>query len=309
MLRILKAWLYSAGVYALLWSILLLLRPGMLQSVVLINEGTNALFWDLMAVFTFLIGLCAIFAARDILQRWQVLIPVFLFHGITILMYVVAEERGLLTEHYGRYLFTNHIIWLPAPLITFLLVYKRSFEADDALIDAFGNTQYPLELFDTTNGENLESLSNAGPVLLVFLRHFGCTFCKETLVHVQKHKKQMEESGIRIVLVHMVSAGAAKPHLEKYGLQDVLQISDPESIIYKQFKLRRGRFGQLFGWKVWMRWIELGLGKKIVNSKPAGDVYQMPGIFLLHKGKVVRQFVHRSISDVPDYRIFLSYRD
>jgi hypothetical protein len=33
----------------------------------------------------------------------------------------------------------------------------------------------------------------------------------------------------------------------------------------------------------------------------AGDGLQMPGVFLLHRGKVLREFRHESAADRPDY--------
>ncbi|MFM7090710.1 MAG: AhpC/TSA family protein, partial [Bacteroidota bacterium] len=58
------------------------------------------------------------------------------------------------------------------------------------------------EMF-TNKGETLLNLSNNNPVLLVFLRHFGCIFCKEALIDISKSKADIEAGGISIVFVHM----------------------------------------------------------------------------------------------------------
>ena len=143
----------------------------------------------------------------------------------------------------------------------------------------------------------------------VFLRHFGCPFCKESLLQLAEHRRQLEAEGIGIVLVYMVDDKTAEAYLTEYGLNDVAQVSDPEEIFYKSFRLKRGSFLQLFGLKVWVRWVELAFRKKLFNTKPAGDVAQMPGIFLLQEGKVVKEFVHKSVADSPDYTFFLNYRE
>jgi hypothetical protein len=111
---------------------------------------------------------------------------------------------------------------------------------------------------------------------------------------------------MKIVLVYMVHEKVAAEYLSAHGLDDLAQVSDPEEIFYKSFQLRRGSFTQLFGLKVWTRWVELGLKRRLFNTKPEGDVAQMPGIFLLNDGRVVKQFVHRSVADTPDYGMFLS---
>ena len=34
---------------------------------------------------------------------------------------------------------------------------------------------------------------------------------------------------------------------------------------------------------------------------PAGDPWQMPGPFLIHKGRILKAFINESVSDKPDY--------
>ncbi|MFN8816592.1 MAG: hypothetical protein ACK5ZV_07645, partial [bacterium] len=37
----------------------------------------------------------------------------------------------------------------------------------------------------TSGGQSVAELSMRSPVLMVFLRHFGCTFCREALADVR----------------------------------------------------------------------------------------------------------------------------
>ena len=39
--------------------------------------------------------------------------------------------------------------------------------------------------------DNLKMLSDEKPVLLVFLRHFGCVFCKEAMADLSKLKNEI----------------------------------------------------------------------------------------------------------------------
>lgn len=90
--------------------------------------------------------------------------------------------------------------------------------------------------------KNLQELSEEQPVLLVFLRHFGCPFCQETLLDVRSRRAELEAKGFTIVLVYMVSPAIGQEYLEQYGMDDMEQLSDPESIAYKRFRLNRGKF-------------------------------------------------------------------
>ena len=39
--------------------------------------------------------------------------------------------------------------------------------------------------------------------MLVFLRHFGCTFCRETLADVARHRDAIAATGAQVAFVHM----------------------------------------------------------------------------------------------------------
>ena len=41
-----------------------------------------------------------------------------------------------------------------------------------------------LEQYRTESGKTLLELLDESPLLLVFLRHFGCSFCRQTLEYV-----------------------------------------------------------------------------------------------------------------------------
>ena len=158
-----------------------------------------------------------------------------------------------------------------------------------------------LEGAATQSGESLVSLSEASPLLLVFLRHAGCTFCREALGDIARARLAIERSGARIVLVHMGDSGAIAKWIEKNGLSDLDTICDREQKLYIAFGLKRGSLLQLFGPKVLWRGFLAGVVRGYGVGSPAADSAQMPGLFLLHKSAIVRRFRHRSASDRPDY--------
>lgn len=155
-------------------------------------------------------------------------------------------------------------------------------------------------------GINLVGLSFEQPTLLIFLRHFGCTFCREALFDISQIKNEIRQRGVKMVYVHMVDGETANLHLSLNNLDDSLNISDPEKRLYQYFGLQRGSFKQLYGLSVMMRGLQAGfIEGRGHGFKFIGDGEQMPGLFMLKDGKVVRSFIHEKASDRPDYLEFV----
>ncbi|MBP6238158.1 MAG: AhpC/TSA family protein [Saprospiraceae bacterium] len=163
-----------------------------------------------------------------------------------------------------------------------------------------------LSLIKTNRGNSISDLSDQSPVLLVFLRHFGCVFCKESLHDISKKKEKFVSEGIKIVLVHMSDIKTAESYFKKYGIDNVEHVSDPECKYYAVFGLVKGSFSQLFGLKTWLRGFEIAATKQVLpGTTRIGDGFQMPGIFLLKDSNVIESFIHNSVADKPDYESFI----
>lgn len=158
-----------------------------------------------------------------------------------------------------------------------------------------------MEEMLTNTGENLLSISKTNPVMLVFLRHFGCTFCRAALAEISSNLGKLESNGTKVVFVHMSDESTARSYFNRYKLVDPLQIADPECKFYQEFGLVKGDFNQLFGLNNWIR----GFSEGIVNGHgigtQLGDGFQMPGVFLIQNGVIKEQYIHKSASDKPDY--------
>ncbi|MBK8518086.1 MAG: AhpC/TSA family protein [Saprospiraceae bacterium] len=164
-----------------------------------------------------------------------------------------------------------------------------------------------LSLFKTNKGNNLSDLSDQSPVLIVFLRHFGCVFCKESMYDISRKRGKLYAEGIKVVLVHMSDYTTAEGYFKKFDLTDIEHISDPDCKCYSSFGLLKGSFSQLFGLKTWIRGFEIATTKQMLpDNKRIGDGLQMPGIFLVRNGNVVESFIHHSVADKPDYQTFIN---
>lgn len=158
----------------------------------------------------------------------------------------------------------------------------------------------------TKEGVSLYDLSMEHPLMVVFLRHFGCIFCKEALKDLSSKKAQLEMKGIKLVFVHMGDEETAEAFFSDYDLGTFYSISDPECKVYADFGLIKGSFGQLFGLTVMIRGIQANLNGNAYSLKQIGDGFQMPGIFLVSKGLIEESFIHDRVSDKPNYEDLIS---
>ena len=158
-----------------------------------------------------------------------------------------------------------------------------------------------IEQMRTNKGEQLSVLSKTQPVMLVFLRHFGCTFCREALTELSIKSAQIEEKGTKIVFVHMSTNEIADRYFDRYNLKNADHISDPECKYYAAFGLVKGNFTQLFGLQTWFRGFSAGVLDGHGVGAQLGDGFQMPGVFVITNGAIRESYIHRMASDRPDY--------
>ena len=167
-----------------------------------------------------------------------------------------------------------------------------------------------MEILDemrTNKGENLRELTFRQPVMVVFLRHFGCVFCKEAMYDISQKRASFEAQGFQIVFVHMSDTETADSYFEKFNLKGISFINDPEKQFYRAFGLLRGTFNQLYGLQTWIRGYQVKkeLNLELELAKKLGDSTQMPGVFILMDGEIKEKFIHRHAAERPDYEKLL----
>ncbi|MFT4761611.1 MAG: peroxiredoxin [Paraglaciecola sp.] len=160
-----------------------------------------------------------------------------------------------------------------------------------------------LEEMQTNLQENLNQLTFKNPVMLVFIRHFGCVFCKAAMADIAAKRTEIESGGVQIVFVHMSDSKTAKAYFDKFKLPNIRFINDAEKKFYREFGLVRGSFTQLFGLQTWIKGYQINRKEQLQqeSGQHLGDSFQMPGVFLLRNGEVVESFIHQKVSDRPDY--------
>ena len=152
------------------------------------------------------------------------------------------------------------------------------------------------------SGRSLASLVEERSVFLVFLRHFGCTFCREAVAEIAEKRIEIEAQGAPLAFVHLGTEEKAQWFFKPYGLLDVPRFSDPQGKLYEAFGLTRAELRQFLNLKSIGRMLRAALNGHFAFY-PEGDIQRMPGVFLLDRGRgeIRKAFRHKLISDRPDY--------
>ena len=173
----------------------------------------------------------------------------------------------------------------------------------DAVTNSAEDVAQVLGSIRTESGASLMALAEASPVLLVFLRHFGCSFCRQAISDVADLRGELDRRGVRPVFVHLGTPERAKPFFDYYGIGDVERVSDPEAKVYQLpvFALPRMHpVLTLFQASVWAGWLKGAIFKHGIGAIKE-DGHQMQGIVFLKGPKIVRQFRYKTIAVEPNY--------
>ena len=165
------------------------------------------------------------------------------------------------------------------------------------------DTAATLAGIHTESGTSVLTLAETSPVLLVFLRHFGCSFCRKAISDVAELRGELEGRGVRPVFVHLGTPEIAKAHFDYYRIGDVERVCDPTAAAYRHplFALRRvNPWWHLVNPLVWWGWLRGAIFRHGIG-KIEGDGHQMPGLFFLKGAKIMRRFRYRTMADEPDY--------
>lgn len=158
-----------------------------------------------------------------------------------------------------------------------------------------------LDSIHSQHGRTLRLMSEERPTLVVFLRHSGCTFCREALEDLRQRRSKLENDGTALALVYLSPEASILPLIERYQLADVDRFADPDRVLYQAFDLRRGSLWHLFGGPIFWRGFLAAIVRRHGFGMIAGDPAQMPGVFLLHHGRIIQSFRHRYSADRPNY--------
>jgi peroxiredoxin len=152
----------------------------------------------------------------------------------------------------------------------------------------------------TANGDTLASLSVRGPLLLVFLRHFGCPLCQEMVADVAARRTAMTDSRTTVVFVHLHPESQAGAFFARYAVSDLQRVSDPNRTLYRAFGVPRARPTS---------WLSLGslrhylsaMRRGHVPKLVGGDVGQMSAVVRIVDGRIDRDLRDTGFAARPDF--------
>ena len=259
--------------------------------------------WRGLGLFIGLFGVAYGIAATDPVRYWPIVFVGLLAKLFVPLGFATEAATGTFPWSLGGLFLVSDVIWL----VPFTLILRevsrrraavRPWDEDElltALAGVSGRDQHSL----------LE-LSFQGPLLFVFLRHFGCTFCRETLADLAQRQPELSAEGVSPVLVHMSDESRGQVVFSHYGLEQVHRIADPSKALYRAFGLGQGSATQLFGLRVMGRALFGGAVARHGFGGLEGDGFQMPGAFLVRDGRIVRSWRASHAGEKPAWATLVS---
>ncbi len=287
--------LILAAAYNLLWGAWVVLFPLAAFSLTGLEPPRYPQIWQCVGMIVGCYGIGYAIAATDPIRWWPLVLVGLIGKVLGPIGFVYAFLAGDFPLEFGIMILTNDLIWW-LPFAAILWSAARGNETTAQVQPASVAMRHAL----TQTGQSLWDLTQRQPALVLCLRHAGCSFCKVALQDIASQRKKIESKGVQIILVHMALEDQAERLFAAYGLADLPRISDPHRELYRSLGLGRGSFLALFGPLVWLRGIVAGL-RGHWPGRLAGDGFQMPGAFLIHRGRLVRSFRHRTAADRPDY--------
>lgn len=289
--------LQIAAIYNLAWGAVVIVAPLLLFRWAGMEMPRYPQIWQCVGMIVGVYGLGYWWAAADPYRHWPIVLVGFLGKILGPIGFVQAAVAGDLPWKWGATILTNDLIWwLPFGLI---LYQAFRWNTDTSV----GSATVSLEEGMTDlvgGGVSLRDASFQSPTLVVFLRHAGCTFCREALSDLKRLRGEIEKTGTKIAIVHMGSEQDGAELVQRHGLPGVTHFSDPHCVAYRAFQVGRGSFSQVFSAHIVVRaWQALLRGHGV--GKLHGDGFRMPGAFVVFEGRILAGKALEGVADVPDY--------
>lgn len=136
-------------------------------------------------------------------------------------------------------------------------------------------------------------------VLLAFMRHYGCTFCRDQAVGLSGVASDLERAGAPLTLIGQGTPGNAAAFRERFGL-DVDLLADTDRLAYRAVGARRVGAGKLIGPRMLARGAARMLRSGVVQGRTVGHPAQLGGLLLVRpSGEVAWSHLSGDASDYP----------
>jgi hypothetical protein len=277
--RVLKA----AACYGLLFGFIVSFFPHILLKAFNAELSFGIEFWQFFGIIIGVAGIGYGMSSSDPGRNWPIVFIGFLGNLLGSLIFIKSLLFGTLPLAFASFLFVSTFIWV----IPFFYILMAAYEENTFEFGPSKKFDDLVNLVRTSKNATLSELSNDKKVMLIFVRHFGCTFCRETVFEMAKIDKVIKDKKYEPVFVHMSDQSFGDEFFSRYYDHPIHHISDPGRMLYKSLNLCRGTFSQVFGPMTWLRSITAGIFKGHGVGEFEGDILQLGGVFILDKGQVI----------------------
>jgi hypothetical protein len=292
-----------AGAYHILFAVWTNAWPFHAFDLLGIPRPNHPMMWRTLGIISGFLGFALLIASADPIRHWLIVLMGFGKVVTAPVIVAFAVSAGNLPPSSLILLPLDDLVWL----LPFGLALWAAVRAH-AGIPPSRNAPYSVaeaaSVYMLSSGESLAEASKERPLVLVFLRHFGCTFTRQILRGLQDLEQQAKQNNASLVLVHMLQSGEEIDYLGHNS--DIRRIADPRCELYRAFGLGKGGFLELFGPHVWWRGM-ISVFKGCGVGHLAGDGLQMPGAFVFQDGKVISSQPAHTAADLPDLKSLFSH--
>jgi hypothetical protein len=186
-----RRWLLAAGFYNLVWGAVVVLLPDLMPRLAGMEpfEGPARGIWQCLGMVIGVFGVGYLCASLDPIRHWPITLVGLLGKIFGPIGFVWCATRGEIPWSFGWTILTNDLLWW----IPFGLVLRdawRTSTQDDAHLPVLTRGEAMAIAVDQ-HGTNLIELSRSQRLMVVFLRHFGCTFCRETIADLVRGEEEL----------------------------------------------------------------------------------------------------------------------
>jgi len=283
--------LKAAAIYNILFALMTLVAPFWIFDVTGATRPNLPELWQCIGMIVGVYGIGYWIASYDPLRHWPVILVGLLGKTFGPLGFARALWEGVFPIQFGWIIVFNDLIWW----WPFFLMVKKALT--HITCPELGSVSDVHRL----RFSQFQNESQQNPVLVLFFRHAGCTFCREMVFNLSKVSQMIQSKKTKVVLVHMgqENQSAFQDLVRSADLpKDWEVIADPERGLYQLAGLSRGAWGQLFSLKVFWRGLIAGVLRGHGVGPIEGDGFMMPGALLYQEGKLTQTWKAQSASDL-----------
>jgi peroxiredoxin len=175
---------------------------------------------------------------------------------------------------------------------------REAEPAPTAAATAMPHVLASITVFDPDGGTiRLGELWTERTVVLLFVRHFGCIFCRQQIAELRPLADPIRALGAELVVIGLGTVDEARAFRSEQAL-DIRIFTDPTREAYCAMEMRRGGRSVLSpgvfvrALKAWRQGFR--------QTRPAGDPLQQGGVVIIDRTGVERYvFISREAGEHP----------